>query len=301
LLTFQAAGWRIRPGAIHNLSTTPLVRSDVDVPILTIVLTFVAVGAVAKYGAEKGLRAPHRWRTAAVAGVGVLLVAVVTFFLYSRRTPLLAVMGGLAVMALPLALQRRMAYLTPAIAIAPLFWTLLAPILVAMTQNPIVDSLLARNDPEHYLTATFRLSGWQAALEFISRPRLQHLWGYGGSEILGIRMAHTHNVLLQLFFDAGLGHAFLRRSAAARLPRMPEGCQTAERGRRVLRRASGAIRTCAGGGAESTSAHRGLSAAAVRIRCERVHQRRGFDLIRVDPLPAPEPPSSRSRPPGLPE
>jgi hypothetical protein len=205
LLTFQAAGWNVRPGAIHNLSATPFVRSDVDVPILITVLTFLAVGWVMRTGDQENRGGDrYRWRRLAVTGVGIFLVAMFTFYLYSRRTPILAVMAGVGVMLLPIRLRRRMVYVIPVIALAPLGWEVLARILLRLTQNPIISAILVRNDPETYLTATNRLVSWQGSFDFLMDVRIQHLWGYGGSEVAGIFHEHAHNMVLQMVFDAGL-------------------------------------------------------------------------------------------------
>ena len=213
LLTLQHTGFLLRPGTIHNLSREgTFVRSDLDVPMLAVGVTLMGIvwvffagrmrRAVARAGGLGGVVNRR------AVGVICLLIGVSSLYLYSRRAPMLAVLGSTFLLLLPPRVGRRVVYAAVLIPLVPVVWDIVAQILVLVTQNDVVDAIVARNDIRSYETATNRLAVWLRALAFIAEVRPQHLWGYGGAPafILAGSMdwQHVHNAFLQLFFDAGL-------------------------------------------------------------------------------------------------
>lgn len=200
-------GWDLTPGMVHNLAEhAPFVRSDLDVPFLAlalgvwgVVLLFLRRQAPDLQGYQG--RSPSR-----TIGLLLLAWALAVLLLYSRRTPLIALLGTTAFLFLPGGLGRKLAYLAVLFPFIPFVWDTAAAILVPLTQNPIADAILARNSIDDYLTATNRAFVWAASIDYLLTPSLQHLVGYGGAPIHLLRAdwTHTHNAFIQVVFDAGL-------------------------------------------------------------------------------------------------
>jgi hypothetical protein len=204
-------GWSLQPGRVHNLSgKASFVRSDLDVPLLALMLGIW--GVVLLF-----LRHRSRQGSIGTAGgkppsrlLGFLLVGwcLLVLVLYSRRTPLFALVATSLFLFLPGKLGRKVVYGALLFPLLPLVWDMVVVVLLPLTQNALMDALLARNDAENYLTATNRLVVWSRAFEFLTTPNLQHLIGYGGTPehlVLGTASwSHTHNAYLQLALEAGL-------------------------------------------------------------------------------------------------
>ncbi len=206
-------GWNLAPGAVHNLDQVALfVRSDLDIPLLAAGLC--VWGAV--FGPLRGRLlswTKHRWNDEkdypgrAVAWCG-LVAGAAALFIYSRRTPIFAVIVAVAVLLLPRRIRGRAFWGAAAFPLIPLAWDAVVAVLIPLTQNPIADAILARNHPNTYLTATYRLTTWLKSFAWIANVQISHLWGYGGAPeaVLpaGRGWLHTHNALIQLFFEGGL-------------------------------------------------------------------------------------------------
>jgi len=203
-------GYSFSPGAVHNIAErAPLIRSDLDVPIFALFLGIV--GIVHLWRRRRllpSLRAvtwirPHGLQYGAI----LFLMSLFTLFMYNRRTPLIAMMLVVGVLALPTKWGLRSLYGVFLFPLIPLFWDFAVRILIPLTQNDFVDSLLARNDPETYLTATNRLGVWMQSLAYLADFRVQHLWGYGGAPAVVLEgsknWTHVHNSAMQTVFDAG--------------------------------------------------------------------------------------------------
>jgi len=211
VVAWSVVGFNLTPGSVHNLGEiSPMVRSDLDVPVFALALGVVGVVHVWKRERLRPSLSAVTWVRVRSASYGAALLAlsVFTLFMYGRRTPLIAMAIVGVILTLSLRWSLRSLYgvfLLPAI---PLFWNIASRILIAITQNPIVAALFVRNDPETYLTATNRLGIWLKALAYLLNFRVQHLWGYGGAPaevLLGSRQwTHVHNTAMQLVFDAGL-------------------------------------------------------------------------------------------------
>lgn len=204
-----AVGWRIEPGAVHDLDrSSAFVRSDLDVPLLAVALAvWAATFTVFRRRVRDGTGDEVRWVPRSTAGiVGVL--AILALILYARRAPMLALGGAIALLAAPTTLGSRMYYAAALLPAIPLAWGTAVKILIAVTQNPVANALIARNDLESYVTATNRLATWIRSLDFITDFRLSHIWGYGTPPgyLLppGLGWLHVHNAFMELFFEAGL-------------------------------------------------------------------------------------------------
>jgi hypothetical protein len=208
------ASWSLTPGALHNLSeTAAFVRSDLDVPLLGVV-----VGLVGAEGLVHG-RSQSR-STGRLWSLFRFTIAFVGLVLYARRVPLAALFLGIA--SLIIARQRvaKVLYVVFLIPLAPFVWDTMATVLLAVTQNPIVDSILARNDAASYLTASNRVETWLKTVDFLRDVRVQHLWGYGGPPeyVLprGLGWQHVHSGVLEVVLEAGFISLALALVVAAR-------------------------------------------------------------------------------------
>ncbi len=198
-----------QPGAVHNLAEeAAFVRSDLDVPLLGVAVG--TIGAVFLFRAED-VREAARWSRRGGAPsrwTGALLLAAAFggLFVYSRRTPLFALLAICGLFILPKAPAKRLFSVALLFPFVPVVWDYVAIILVTVTQNPVFDALLARNDVETYLTATNRILAWQRSFEFLANVRFQHFLGFGNvpASILPLDWTHVHNAFLQLIFEAGV-------------------------------------------------------------------------------------------------
>ena len=237
----DGAGWRLRPGALHNLSeVAPFVRSDLDIPLLAAVLAVAATAAIAHGPRSAPLGAVERvlWRSRHVAGAFVLPAALFALYLYGRRVPIAATLAGMGLVLLPARFVQLAVAALLAAPLAPLLWSRLVPVLIAITQNPVANAILARNDLREYVTASNRMATWLDSLDFLSVPTPQHLYGFGGApeHLLPVDLPwdHVHNGPLQAIFDAGIPFlllaTFLLIQAVSRLGAMsldPEQSGTA--------------------------------------------------------------------------
>jgi len=208
-------GFQFRAGAIHNLAErTPFIRSDLDVPFFALVLGTVGVTHLVRRRRLLPSIARVTWirSPSGAYGFGLLSICLLCLAMYSRRTPLFALLLVTAVLTLPTKWGLRSLYATLAFPLIPMFWDVAVKILVPLTQNPVADAILARNDLESYLTATNRLAVWIKSMQFLANVRIAHLWGYGGApaSVLaanperGVGFTHVHNAFMQVIFDAGV-------------------------------------------------------------------------------------------------
>ncbi len=201
-------GWSFTPGSVHDLAgKAPFVRSDLDVPLLAQVLgTWGA--AVLFVRRERRRQAPSSEAGLPSRMLGIVLIGwcVALLVLYSRRTPLFAVLATAALVFAPTRVVRRLAYGAVLIPMVPLFWDRVVAVALPLTQNSVVNAVLARNDASDYLTANSRLDLWTRSIRFLTRPDPHHLIGYGGAprELHASWSDHMHNAYIQLALDAGL-------------------------------------------------------------------------------------------------
>tara|TARA_B100000674_G_C37956636_1_gene969970 strand:+ start:24 stop:1247 length:1224 start_codon:yes stop_codon:yes gene_type:complete len=134
------------------------------------------------------------------------LLSFVSLILYSRRGPLFA-----AIFILLLLIQKKLLYRVNLIHLlflmfAPFYWDFISFLLLEITQNNLVDSLIARNDVGTYLSATGRTYIWFNAINFMSDFNPIHFIGYGGMPnflLTQTPLNHAHNGLFELFFESG--------------------------------------------------------------------------------------------------
>lgn len=200
--------FKFTPGLIHNLSDkSPFVRSDLDVPFLLVAFFALSfkdiVNEVKKILLQKN-------PTVNIDSLIALVTVLFIFWMYSRRTPLVACILITGVYFFPRRLVGiwRLALL---FTILPLFWNLAVQLLIILTQNEFVDSLLARNNINDYLTASNRIKSWIGGYLFLFDFKIQHLIGYGEAPayLKPSYHKHMHNMPLDLFFEAGLITVFV--------------------------------------------------------------------------------------------
>lgn len=187
-------GFTFKPGSIHDIAyQSSLVRSDFDGPFLALAPIALCIAALRNRD--------RRWWILTICSVALLALWV-----YSRRGPMLGVLLMLGLAFVPKRAQAKVLVALLVVPFLPILWERLAPTLIEVSQSDLVKALVARDRPKDYLTATGRLSAWSAGFAYLANFRLSHLIGYGGTPgfLLSGAQEHMHNMVLQLFFDAGL-------------------------------------------------------------------------------------------------
>jgi len=193
----------VYPGAAHNMATiAPFVRSDLDGPLLTLLLGVFSIKMLRK-GRWASYNMPKINLIVVIAAISLCLFS---FWLYSRRAPIIAFMLAMILLMMPVTLKRRINWQWVLVLFIPFVWEYLSIVLLTVSQNPLVEAVIARNDAESYLTATNRLGSWLRGLSFIGEAQIAHIWGYGGApeDLAVFGHTHMHSTLLDLFFDSGI-------------------------------------------------------------------------------------------------
>ena len=206
LSSLNFTNFSIVPGSIHNIAEEwIMVSSDLDVPImLLIVFSFIIMQFKVKKSKEM-IIIPR------IAILGIVILSIFMFWLYSRRGPIIALLGIVSFIFLPQKYRTRVFILFFFFPFIPMFWDIFSNFLLEISQTDIVSSFLARNNADDYLTATGRMVDWVRGIEFLLNFDVKHLIGYGGPTWFVVTEGrdHMHNVILTLIFDSGLITLFL--------------------------------------------------------------------------------------------
>lgn len=212
VITFLVLGFlpavsvgELQPGGLYHVrgDQVPFFITSLDTPLLAAIAGLISWAGVQRTWERRKSSGGVR----IALGLLAFALAVYTLVLYSRRGPLFGfVIAFVAMLLVSLLSRLRLSYGVLSLGAIPFLWTYAVEILIYLTQNEVVASVLARNTAEAYRTATGRLGAWEQIIEVIANVRLQHLWGYGESALLlgyGV-ISHAHNTYLQLFYETGL-------------------------------------------------------------------------------------------------
>lgn len=201
--TLYYEGFSLKPGSVHNLAEEMGgLSSDLNVPLLALLILSLFISWITSIN-KKSLT------FSLFSGYFIIIMgflALFTLWLYSRRGPLIAFFLILLLSIVPSRILKKLIVLFLIIPLLPLLWGYVSKLFIFITQNDVVNTFVQRNRFEDYLTATNRLTDWVRGFQYMLDFNYQHLIGYGGTPwylILAGR-THPHNMILSVFFDAGL-------------------------------------------------------------------------------------------------